>query len=482
MAFAADVTVNGSLEIRSRDFDNLFAFPSGVNPSPASTATPAGTPASNKDIAEANTQRDTQTRVRLDINAKAGDVKGKVELESDFATWGAAGVSGLEKYGSGSGSNLGFREAWINFNMPVIPVNVNVGHQLLALGQGAFFRSMHFGTDAWVVANVTGPNTFAFVNAKFGEGLTSQKDDLDAYVFLDMFKINDNNTIGIDVTSATDRRASLSGTTAISAATNTNSNTAFGRFLGQTGSSPNAFQGIKLMNIGLNYTGKIGPMNLKAEADMQSGIGRDTVATAAALGSDVKFKGKQWLVKGDMAMGEMLGLNFLAARGSGNDPAFVSPGHTDFKQMVTALDIDPHYNFLYEYKVPTAALNVVSQKPTDDNLHTGFANTTALNIGATVAATKNVKISANYWYLQATQYVAINGAVDPITTAPAMSKDLGNEVDVKIAWTLAENLVWTWDLGYMKPGKAYDSNDLVTGQLVKADKIMGAQGILAFKF
>ena len=95
---------------------------------------------------------------------------------------------------------FGFREAWINFNIPGIPVNVNAGHQFLALGNGWFLRYKHFGSDAWVVANVTGNNTFAFVNIKVAERNTARaNDDVDAYAVLDVFKINDNNMIGIDV-------------------------------------------------------------------------------------------------------------------------------------------------------------------------------------------------------------------------------------------------------------------------------------------
>ena len=64
---------------------------------------------------------------------------------------------------------MGVREAWVNFNLPGVPVNVNAGHQLLSLGNGWFFRSMKYGSDAWVLANVTGNNTAAVVNVKFAE-------------------------------------------------------------------------------------------------------------------------------------------------------------------------------------------------------------------------------------------------------------------------------------------------------------------------
>ncbi len=59
----------------------------------------------------------------------------------------------------------------MSVNLPGLPVNVTAGHQLLQLGNGWFFRSKHFGSDAWVVANQTGNNTLAFVDVKISEGL-----------------------------------------------------------------------------------------------------------------------------------------------------------------------------------------------------------------------------------------------------------------------------------------------------------------------
>src|SRR5208337_4587815 len=145
-----DVSVGGSVQIRSRDFVNL-RFNNG-DPT--------------------QTYSDTQERVELDVNVKAGDdVRGKIALWNDFQDWGTLeqqqGVGfGNTTSSSSTGEHFGFREAWLSFNMPGIPVNVTAGHQLLALGQGWFLRNKHFGDDAWVVANVTGPNTAAFVNIK----------------------------------------------------------------------------------------------------------------------------------------------------------------------------------------------------------------------------------------------------------------------------------------------------------------------------
>ncbi len=436
VAFAADVTVGGEIALRSRDFSNLLL---------------------DKDLADnANKQVDTQTRVKLDVNVKAGDnVKGKVELWHDFGTWGNAAIgagsgSGLETAGTTDAGGLGFREAWINFNMPGIPVNVTGGHQLLALGQQGFFRSMHFGSDAWVVANVTGNNTIAVVDVKAWEGNTfAGGDDIDAYVLLDVFKINDKNTIGIDITDIVDR----AGTLDIGASA-----------LGRAGLG-GLYHNIDLQNIGLNYTGALGALNLKAEADFQMG------KMKANAGSDAKFKGNQIIVMGNIPV-DPVTINFTLARGSGLKKDFSGPGGTgthDIDQFITVLDIDPHYTFLYEYKIPTVALNTVSKGAANDHLNTGYANTTAINVGASIAASKSVNLALNLWYLKATEKVT-NLAGDD-------TDDIGNEIDAKVSWKLYDNLSWNWDLGYFMPGKVYKKANGDNG-----DAAMGVQGILALSF
>ncbi|MDA8422906.1 MAG: hypothetical protein M0Z89_06195, partial [Nitrospiraceae bacterium] len=273
MAFAADVTVGGSVEIRSRGFSDL-----GLD--------------KNKPDTTRGDVQDTQERIRLDVNAKAGDdVKGKIELEQDFGTgaqdWGNANGAPLtptQPYNIGNSSTLGFREAWLSVNLPGLPVNVTAGHQLLQLGNGWFFRSKHFGSDAWVVANQTGNNTLAFVDVKLNEGLVyTNNDDIDAYVLLDVYKLSDAATVGIDLTLANDGRNTLG--------------------FGGASTKPTQAQ-----NLGLNFNGKTGPVNLKAEIDLQSG---------KAKGNDAKFKGNQIVVQGTMPI-DPVTLNFTVARGSGD--------------------------------------------------------------------------------------------------------------------------------------------------------------------
>jgi len=431
LALAADITVGGTAQIRSRYFDNM-TYDSKANVQKAD-----GTDSGKRTA-------DTQERVQLDVNVKSGDaVKAKVAIWKDFDTWGRlesnqANLPNLSY--TGDPGFLSLREAWVSVNLPGIPVNVTGGHQLLMLGQGYFFRSMHFGSDAWVVANVTGPNTAAFVNVKASEGLSGKaNDDIDAYVLLDVFKLNENMVIGVDLTNVRIR----SGVTTTAPAP-------YNTVVKVDGLPLGALAGTDLLNLGVNFTGKTGPVNLKAEVDMQSG------KIDKATGTDPKFKGMQAVVLGNVPVNPVT-INFMVGYGTGNKLTSTSP---DIKAYIPIIDVDPHYTFLYEYKLATAC----------GAKNTGLCNTTVASAGAMFAATKNLKVGADLYYLKATEKIA------NATATHEQSTDLGIELDAKVQWQLYDNLSWNWDLGYFKPGKAYKT------ATNKTDAAMGAQGVFALKF
>lgn len=399
----AEVTLSGELAIRSRDFSNMDM---------------------NEDVTDGNTtqQRDTQTRFKLDVNAKVGDVKGKLELWNDFESWGtAAAPASANTFETQPGGTIRAREAWINFNLPGLPVNVTGGHQLLSLGNGWFFRSMHFGSDAWVVANQAGNNTVAVVNVKFEENEAALSDDTDAYVILDVLKLSDAMTVGAELTNLKARHA------------------------------------VDLKNLGLNFNGKLGPVALKAELDLQFG----SVETGPGTESD--FAGNQLVVQGSLPL-DPLTVNFTVARGSGQDRTSTS---TDIDEFQNALDIDPHYTFLYEYKMGRKDLAPAGSPAGTTRKNFGFANTTALGVGATFAATKSLTVGADLWWLQATEDVL------DLKSGTGTTSDIGQEIDIKLNWQVAENLSWNWVAGIFMPGD---------GMSAKGDDATGIQGILAFKF
>jgi hypothetical protein len=395
IALAADVTVGGAVSIRSRDFNDMKY---------------------NKNDHSAD-QVDTQERIILDVNAKADGVKGKISIWNDFDTWGRLETLQGTAIGSGptgttvaSPTTIGIREAWINFNVPGLPLNVNVGHQFLQLGNGWFLRNKHFGSDAWVVANVTGNNTAAVVNIKVAEGKSAfGGDDADAYAFLDVFKLSDTAMVGFDFADVRVR------------------------------------PGLELQNVSLNFNGKLGPLNLMAQGDKQFGK-----VTGGA--TEPKFDGWEAVVQGNVAL-DPVAINFLVGQGSGKKST-----DTDNKQYVNFLDIDPHYTFLYEYKLVTAA----------GAKNTGLSNTRVLSAGVAFDASKSLKLGIDFFNLAAAVKIK-NGQGEE-------SDDVGNEIDAKIYWKLYDNLAWNWDFGYFMPGKAFKTAAGTT------DAAMGATGILTFKF
>jgi hypothetical protein len=410
IAFAADVTVGGMIGIRSRDFSNL-SF--------------------DKDT-HSNTI-DTQEKVRLNVSAKAGDdVKGKLSIENYWDTWGRLenyqadgnttapganpnGGNGIGGQDSGQDGFLKIREAWVSFNVPGIPVNVTGGHQLLSLGNDWFLRSKYFGSDAWVVANVTGNNTFALADIKVKEGNPAFADDIDAYAIVDVFKLNDSMTVG--------------------------------------GSLANVHIGTgnDLYNIELTFNGKLGPVDLKAQADVQTG--KDKSAQ-----NEPKYSGNQIVVMGNIPV-DPVAIDFTLARGSGN-----KIGDSNVKGMVTFMDIDTHYTYLYEYKIATAT----------GLKNTGFANTTAAEVGVSGNATKNLNLGLKVWFLQATEKIRTQAAILNNTTET--SSDLGTEIDGTVNWKLYDNLNLLWTLGYLAPGKALKN---ASG---KSDAATGSQAYLILNF
>ena len=436
----AEVTVSGSIDIRNLATNNTADYSSK-----------ATTPDSG---------RTTQERLRLNVDAKNDGVKGRITIENDWTVWGTAGTGGVETNQGKGAANLGFREAWIDFQLPgLTPAHVKVGHQFLALGNGWFFRSGKYGSDAWLVG-LPGKNTVAFVNVKAAEWNTAREDDTDAFVLLDNFKITDNQTVGVYFARLRDPRgefmnATFNGSLPAPAAPTT----------------PSIGAEANLDTIGLWFNGKLGPINLQAEIDLQGGKAKDPG------NPDTKFKGKQVVLQANMPI-DPLTINATLAQGSGVDQ-YATSNSNDVKQIMTLLDADPHYTFVYEYLVNTACIKSVTT-PAGPGLNstinygknTGFCNTTAMNIGAGYKISKNLSVNADFWMLKAVEKVNIGGGA-----GANGSDDLGTELDIVVKWNLYDQLSWNWQLGRMMPGKAYDKSATVS-----ADNIDAIQGILSYKF
>ncbi|MDH4161097.1 MAG: porin [Nitrospirota bacterium] len=389
----AEVSVSGSIDIRNLSTNNASDM--------------------NSDKSDEN--RTTQERIRINVDAKHEGVKGRVTLENDWYVWGSATNGWAGSAVESKSGALTIREGWIDFSMPFgMPGHVKVGHQMLQLGNGWFFRANKYGSDAWLIG-FPGKNTFAFVDVKAAEGLNAGSDDVDAYVLLDTYKIDDKSSVGAYFVRVMDRQ---------------------GKFMAGGGADAEG----TLDTIGLHYNGMVGPLKLAAEFDMQSGE-----ADPGAGAATTDLSGKQIIVQASMPL-DALTINATFAMGSGDDATTAEE-----EGITVALDKDPHYTFVYEYFTKTAA----------GATNTGFANTTAMNLGASYKVSGNVTVALDYWMLTATE---VGAGVDD---------EVGSEIDAKILWKLNDNLSWNWSLGRFMPGKFYGANP---------DDVDAVQGILSYKF
>jgi hypothetical protein len=420
----AEITFDGSVEMMMRSIKNVYDWDD------ASTASQTIGTSTNQD-----TFRQTYSRLRFGINAKHDNVKARIQMETDWDTWA--------DNASGSNPNPGFetrptndfypREAWLDFTIPGAgPAHVKVGRQFLQLGNGWFVRSGKYGSDAWVVG-LPGKNTIAFVDVKATEGLVSQADDTDVYVLLDTYKINDTNTVGAYIAHVLDRRGTWT-------------ENAFGL----TG-----LDEMTMDNIGLHYSGKLGPVNLAAEIDWQMG-------TVKAAGQpDTDLSGYQIVVQANMPI-DSLTLKATAAMGTGDDPNSTD----EIESYIPLMDKDPHFTLVYEYFMPTAA----GFYQANGNKNTAFSNTTALSLGAMWQMNKMIGLGADIWMLTADQKFNNNPNPGPD------DDEIGNEIDVTLNLKLYDQVTWNTIFGLFMPGKGYES---ATG---KADDATAIHSVLSYKF
>jgi|GEM_PF-1712941 len=457
MAFAAEVTVNGYVDVRSRLFENLDLNKSMNNADTASRTT-------------------TETAFRIDVNVKADNAKAKLSLWNDHDIWGinakhnADNQRNITNEGNGGasavqGSSAYIREAWLDVMIPDTPVGVKAGHMLTQIGNGWFFRDNYGGVDAWVVYGKMGNATFAVQDVKLAEGTypsgaatpvatmnNTNANDVDLYTAMAEMKMGDN-TLGINL-------SMLKDDAGIYLAPQSTTNGAYGSAQTDNVGTTGMNQKGRLYNVGLNFVGKLGPAAIKAEADVQQGKVENSAGAVSGTANQI-------VAQGTMPMGALT-LNATAARGSGNvagqSPTTAAPFNGKMTQFLDFTDIGQHYTLLYEYRIKGAT----------GFTNTGFSNTTALEVGGMFQATKSLAVGADLWFLRATE--ATNIALASGSTNANNSRDLGMELDAKANWQITKEVSWNWQLGYFKPGSAYTTN------LGKADDAWGAQGILSMTF
>jgi hypothetical protein len=392
---ATQITLGGEIRFRGWFYDNL-----GADGASAVGGIPQ----------DSNSKSNYDGRVRLSLDAKVSpNVQGFVMLETgdinnsttDVYTWG--GAFPYPKGGNKT-SNLSILQSWILYTgsgLFGIPAGLKVGHMPLRLSEGQFFDHTQFGDDAIVFfMDPTKALHVGLLTVKFAEGLTGdQTDDLDGYVGLFTYKLNDKHTIGANWT-----------------------------YLN------NSDGGMQFHNVGLHANGSIGNFGYKAEGDIQFG-------QAAELPTGDEIDAEGWAAF--LALNYKLNpvnLRASAAIGSGQDS---SDDLTGFQTFVGTIQ---HYTFVYDYRAATTAGFVGS----------GIANTTYFNLGVDWQATKDMMLSLDGYYIRATDTDFFED-----TLGHNVDKDAGWEIDASFKYNIARNLTYSINAGYFKTGDFYE--DIIAG-------------------
>jgi hypothetical protein len=368
---ATQITLGGELRTRGWWRDNIDA---------------------NKNPLDSGSSAYYDQRVRLSVDATvAPGVKGYVMVESnsgnsDVYTWGNF---------NSKPTGLDINEAWILYSgSGLLGFNsgLKIGHMPLALGMKEFFDHTKFGDDAIVFfMDPTKQLHVGLLTIKFNEANRNDNtDDLDGYVGLMTYKLDDKASLGINYTYL---------------------NNSDGEFSHQ--------------NVGIHGNASFGGVNLKGAADIQFG----------EAGPDSDFKG--WAAM----LGVDFKLNPVTLRVSGAYGTGQEEGEDDTDAFVTYLGADQHYTLIYEYLVNSAAGTTA----------TGLNNTGYINLGVDYAATKDLGLSVDGYWLVASEENA------------AGEDEIGWEVDAKLKYALAKNLTYQVDAGYFDAGDFYgDDNEGVT--------------------
>ena len=385
---SAEVTLGGKLLPRGWYFDNI-SFLSGHSCLPT----------------EAESYAMYTTNVFLSVDARVADnVRGFVELETGLGPtsgiyWWGVDSSNDAKAGKG---NLLFRQAWLQYTgsgLLGIPSGMKIGHMLLTLGEKQFFNHERFGDDAillWI--DPTKELHLGAATVKLTEGKLNQDgDDTDAYAVVSTYKVNKDNTVGVNYTYFNGSNYKLSP-----------------------------------QNLGLHANGVVSGVKYAAEVDFQFGEKGTTDYTGYGILAKLGYMLDPVNLRASFALGSG------DSDGTGKNSEFQAIVGTDYHAVARFA----HYTQLYERAVSTAA---DYQTVTGNSRTTGIANTTYYNLGVDVDPVKDLGLSLDGYYLRATN------------VASGVSKYIGSEVDLTGSYKIAKNLSYFVQAGLFTPGKYYDS-------------------------
>jgi predicted porin len=426
-----DITIGGKILIRGWYLKDVTGI-SGNNEVPADTQ-------SHAFWAE---------NVNLTVDAKVSDnVRGFIELETARGEGQNSGLWywGDHKYGYDSkpDAEILIRQAWIQYTgsgLFGIPSGIKIGHMPISLSEKQFLNNERFGDDALLVwVDPMKELHIAAGTVKLNEGdILSHSDDLDGYVLLLTYMWDKDNTVGANwVWAHSDGNCPSIDTS-------------------------NNIEDLNFNNVGVHGNGKIAGLSYGAEVDFQFGKVKDILFS----GEDLKAKGWAAFVKLAYAF-DMVNVRGSFAYGSGDDDAF----DEDCEEFQTLQGPDyaatarlVHYTQIYERTVRTAAhAAALTTTEGGNTTNTGIANTTYFNLGLDVTPLKELTLSLDGYYLQASETGAWEDDLDH-----SVDDNLGWEVDFKGTYKITKNLSYFVEAGWFMAGDFY--KDITDVNSASSDK------------
>ncbi len=353
------------------------------------------------------------TRVRLQLEAQVSEfVKGVVELQTgtnntENLVWGNNGnngeATGLYKEGNFATGEFWIRQAWVGYDR--YGYGLKVGHQLVKLGGGQYLDHSKFGDDAILIyAQPTKYALFGFLYSRFTENDQFRSDNTNFYVGLASYK-GSNYSVSGDISYLDDQEP-----------LNT------------------AYENQHIWNIGVQGDVKLNPVTFRGDFEAQQGE-VDLITPRADGDEDMDIDAYAGLLGIDWQVGPSK-ITVEGAIGTGDDDA----NDDDLETYITSLSTDPHYTYVYEYRLKTAA----------GVTNSGLSNTGYVKFGAeTDLMPKILKGQLNLFWLRAVEEVALNNGSD-------VSHELGWEIDGKLTYNFAKNLNYFIEGGFMFVGDAYE--------------------------
>ncbi len=287
------------------------------------------------------------TRLRLGSHIKVSDMaEAMIQLEHESGSGGENITWGSNN--SHLGEGVGILQGWVLIKGDIAAgAGLKAGHMPLALGYKTFFDHTLYGDDAIVVfVNPNGQTHIAGLTVKFDEGSVGDNtDDLDGYVLLGTFKVNDNLNVGANWT-----------------------------YLTSTDLRDAAGDSLSLHNVEVHADGKFGMVAFKASADFQFG-------DAGALGDGGDAEG--YAVYGQAAA-DLGGakVRVTAAYGTGEE------GDADTQAFLNFPSATMYTTFVDDYRMGGAG---GSGRGITNNLYVG--------IGADANVTDKLSVKGDLWYI-----------------------------------------------------------------------------------